>query len=321
MARRLVHLPGAEIGLDRALPAAARGGPQRPRDAGGGLAPPLHPGGERRLGHAALAADLDPPERGGVRVVGQRGGVLVARVDPQLAAGARCTVAACPQWSTWACVQTSRRTSSSSSPTCSSARSSLRSEPGSCMPQSTSTIPSPAASAHALQCGHAGQRQRQPQPPQARQDPLAAAHVRPSRRACARPGHANVPRMAADARAVAETYFAALRERDLDGIARMLGAGRGRQARRPGHADRPGRASGRSSPSCSPRCRTSRSTVEVTLVEGDRAAVRWRASGTFAGAALQGIAPTGARIDVEGMRRDQGPRRPDRAPTTPTPTG
>ena len=53
-------------------------------------------------------------------------------------------------------MQTSRRTCSSFSPTWSSARSRWPIEPGSCMPVSTSTIPSPAASAHALQCGTPG---------------------------------------------------------------------------------------------------------------------------------------------------------------------
>ena len=42
-------------------------------------------------------------------------------------------------------------------PACSSARSRCAIEPGSCIPVSTSTIPEPAASAHALQCGTPGQ--------------------------------------------------------------------------------------------------------------------------------------------------------------------
>ena len=52
-----------------------------------------------------------------------------------------------------------------------------RSEPGSCIPQSTSTIPSPAASAHALQCGtpgHGSGRRRRQTPGQ---HALAAADL------------------------------------------------------------------------------------------------------------------------------------------------
>ena len=42
--------------------------------------------------------------------------------------------------------------------------------------------------------------------------------------------------------------------------------------------------------------------VETTIAEGDRAAVRWNATGTFAGdAAYQGIAPTGGRIEIAGL--------------------
>ncbi len=61
-----------------------------------------------------------------------------------------------PQWSMWACVQTISRTCSILRPAWSSARSRCCIEPGSCIPVSTSTIPDPAASAHALQCGTPG---------------------------------------------------------------------------------------------------------------------------------------------------------------------
>src|SRR3954452_2431225 len=55
-----------------------------------------------------------------------------------------------------ACVTTTRRTSSTRHPTCESASSRCAIEPGSCMPVSTRTIPSPARSAQALQCGTPG---------------------------------------------------------------------------------------------------------------------------------------------------------------------
>ncbi len=42
--------------------------------------------------------------------------------------------------------------------------------------------------------------------------------------------------------------------------------------------------------------------VETIVAEGDRAAVRWHASGTFAGeSSFQGIAPTGGRITLTGL--------------------
>ena len=42
--------------------------------------------------------------------------------------------------------------------------------------------------------------------------------------------------------------------------------------------------------------------VEAIVAEGDRAAVRWNATGTFAGdAAYQGIEPTGGRVELAGL--------------------
>jgi hydroxyacylglutathione hydrolase len=44
-------------------------------------------------------------------------------------------------------------------------------------------------------------------------------------------------------------------------------------------------------------------TLEVLdlVTDGDKAVVRWRTTGTFCGAPFQGVDPTGARIDLEGM--------------------
>jgi ketosteroid isomerase-like protein len=43
-------------------------------------------------------------------------------------------------------------------------------------------------------------------------------------------------------------------------------------------------------------------TVRQTVAEGDKVAVHWSATGTFAGpAAYQGIEPTGARVELEGL--------------------
>src|SRR3954465_15755132 len=41
--------------------------------------------------------------------------------------------------------------------------------------------------------------------------------------------------------------------------------------------------------------------IVAQTTEGERSAVQWRASGTFAGAPLNGIEPTGARITLEGV--------------------
>ena len=37
------------------------------------------------------------------------------------------------------------------------------------------------------------------------------------------------------------------------------------------------------------------------IAAGDRCTVHWRATGTFAGAAFQGVEPTGARVRIEGL--------------------
>ena len=42
------------------------------------------------------------------------------------------------------------------------------------------------------------------------------------------------------------------------------------------------------------------STVVEKTVQDDRAAFRWEATGTFAGATFQGVEPNGARLDLEG---------------------
>src|SRR5215212_3720282 len=40
--------------------------------------------------------------------------------------------------------------------------------------------------------------------------------------------------------------------------------------------------------------------VVAQVTDGERSAVQWRATGTFAGAPLNGIEPTGARVVLEG---------------------
>ncbi len=139
------------------LPAGARDRVDHPGDSGRHLLGPLGVRPQGPLGHAALAGDLQPtlqrPFRDRARCAshGRGLGASTARSPARSQIGA-----ACPQWSEWACVQTSSRTCSRRRLTCSSARSSCAIEPASCMPVSTSTIPGPAAIAHALPCGTPG---------------------------------------------------------------------------------------------------------------------------------------------------------------------
>ena len=264
VAGRLDTVPVAEVRVARRRRAAA----SRPTASGPLMpvppaAPLRRPAPQRLLRHAALARHLDPPRQGRLAVVERRRQVLVARMQPELAAGPR-RAPPRPARSgrrARACRRAAARPRARS-PTCSSARSRSRSEPGSCMPQSTSTIPSPAASAQALQCGTPGHGQRQPQAPDAGQHALAApippASVPP----------ASAVRMAADANVrahgrrrhaeVAETYFAALARARPRRDGGLLGAGRRRQPRRPGRGARPGGRPRRTSPSCSRRSPTSR---------------------------------------------------------------
>jgi uncharacterized protein (TIGR02246 family) len=107
--------------------------------------------------------------------------------------------------------------------------------------------------------------------------------------------------MAADARRVAETYFAALAARDLDamaacwapdGVDNLVGQAEA-------HGPEGVRAFFAELFQAIPDFALA---VDEMVVEGDRAAVLWRASGTFAGdASYQGVAPTGGRVELSGL--------------------
>jgi glyoxylase-like metal-dependent hydrolase (beta-lactamase superfamily II)/predicted ester cyclase len=107
--------------------------------------------------------------------------------------------------------------------------------------------------------------------------------------------------MAADAREVVTGYFAALARRDLDaaaacwapdGIDHLIG-----QAEALGPAGV--RAFFGELFAAVPDFAFA---VESMVVEGDRVAVRWNATGTFAGESeYQGIAPTGGRVELAGL--------------------
>ena len=130
-----------------------------------GALPPTPAAGPR-----ARRSDARPRSGARARPPGRRarGQVLVARVDPQLAAGPlldRGGLAAVVDVGVGADEQpTSAR--AAARPARARARGGAASRAVS-IPQSTSTIPSPAASAQALQCGTPGQREREPQPPHA----------------------------------------------------------------------------------------------------------------------------------------------------------
>ena len=105
----------------------------------------------------------------------------------------------------------------------------------------------------------------------------------------------------ADAREVATQYFDALERRDLDGAAACWAPDGVDHI--VGQADAHGPDGVRAYfgelfgavPDFALR-------VETTIAEGDRAAVRWNATGTFAGdASYQGIAPTGGPITISGL--------------------
>jgi hydroxyacylglutathione hydrolase len=107
--------------------------------------------------------------------------------------------------------------------------------------------------------------------------------------------------MAADAREVAETYFAALARRDLDaaaacwapdGVDRLIGQSEA-------HGPEGVRAFFGELFAAVPDFAFE---VDTVIAEGDRAAVRWHATGTFAGeSSYQGIAPTGGRVALAGL--------------------
>src|SRR5436190_1011921 len=97
-------------------------------------------------------------------------------------------------------------------------------EPGSCIPQSNSTMPSPAATAHALQCGTPGHGSGS----RSRQTPGTTRSPRPSSRLRSGAGMdagtlslelSAMPPRKTKAVQVAEAYFAAVTARDAEAMA------------------------------------------------------------------------------------------------------
>ena len=208
------------------------------------------------------------------------------------------------------------------------------------MPVSTSTMPSPAASAQALQCGTpghgSGRRRRQtpgstrsPRPTSrlrvgrhradsrrsrrhgARRPVTREREVERRRQAGARHRAASVPR-ATSRRSTRAIWTRRSRCWAPGGREHIARPGRRRGARRRARVLR--RAVRRV-----PGPRASRSSTIVPRATA--CAVRWRLRGTFAGPGrFQGIEPTGARVELEGVDVLTVARRPDRRATTPTST-
>src|SRR2546430_10223918 len=191
------------------------------------------------------------------------------------------------------------------------ARSRWAIEPGPCQPVSTSTTPSPAASAHALPCGTPGHGSGT----RRRHTPGSTRSPRPSSRlrravamrplGCQTADSKEGPDMATTEQAssaaeVARSYFGALARADRGAQREWYGPDMGGQIF--GVIGPAGReemiAYFDALYAALPDFRLE---ILDIVAEGDKAAVRWRATGTFAGPAhFQGLEPNGARIDVEG---------------------
>ena len=107
--------------------------------------------------------------------------------------------------------------------------------------------------------------------------------------------------MAADAREVATRYFDALARRDLDAAAACWAPDAVDHI--VGQADARGPSGVRAYfAELFAAVPDFALVVDTIIAEGDRAAVRWNATGTFAGeSAYQGIAPTGGRVAISGL--------------------
>ena len=311
VAGRLVHLPGAR---GRSRP--PRRGPGRGRARAGRTCrsrPPaaLGPAPQRRL--RARRSGARPRSAAAGRSRGRRRVRCSWRGWIHSSQPVRAWIAAaCPQWSMWAWVQTSSRTCSSRSPTWSSARSRCAIEPRVCMPAVDEHDPVAGGERPGVAVRHAGPGERQPQPPDARAP--RARRARPPSAEWASASPRTVPLR--DGRRRPLRRHRVLRRARAPrpaGRGRLLGARRRRRAGRPGRPSRARTACGSSSAGCSPRCPTSRWPSRTWSPSGDRVAVLWRASGTFAGDSdYQGIRPTGGRVELARAGPVHRPRRADR---------
>ena len=100
---------------------------------------------------------------------------------------------------------------------------------------------------------------------------------------------------------VGRKYFEAVAARDLDGDGELLGAGRLERIAPVGDLRGPDEVREFFSGLCSPPSPTSTFEVLDLVAARNQVAVRWRRTGTFCGGPFQGIEPTGARIELEGI--------------------
>src|SRR3954464_10210649 len=191
------------------------------------------------------------------------------------------------------------------------ARSRWAIEPGPCQPVSTSTTPSPAASAQALPCGTPGQGSGT----RRRQTPGSTRSPRPSSRlaravamralGCQRGDFEEGRSMATTEQAtsageVARGYFGALGTRDRHAQREWYGPDmRGDIHGVTGPIDRA--ALIEYFDALYAAIPDFQLEILDLVAEGDKAVVRWRVTGTFAGPGhFQGLEPNGARLDIEG---------------------
>ena len=196
VAGRLDDLPGAEVGLDRRRRGRGRG--RRAASPPGRVperAAALGPAPQRLVRHAALQRDLERLRRarlGSLGVERCQAGCIQTSRPARAAIGA-----AWPQWSAWAWVHTSSRTSLEPRPACSSARSRLPIEPrlvhaGVDEHDAVAGLQRPGVAVR-----DAGQRSGSRSRQMPGQHALAAAHVTRVVSACAiARRHATVPAMA-----------------------------------------------------------------------------------------------------------------------------
>ena len=303
VAGRLDHLPGAEVRLHLdAVDEVARGH-QRAAHPGVRAALALRPRLQRRLRDAALRARPRAGAAGWPR--GRRAASSGARGAGGSRARSPCAPAA--PHACAAVVDVGVRADEQADVLDLPAdlrRAPARgraSSPRPSKPQSNSTIPSPAASAQALQCGTPGHGSgsRSRQTPGITRSP--APHLRPPRRLAHR----------ADANVARHGRRRTLRRRDL-----LRGTRRARDVEAAAACWAPDGVDNMVGQTTLDGPEGVRAffgelfaampdfafAVESVTAEEDRVAVRWSATGTFAGTgSFQGIAPTGQRVELTGL--------------------
>jgi hydroxyacylglutathione hydrolase len=128
----------------------------------------------------------------------------------------------------------------------------------------------------------------------------AAADKEQPKRAPARQQKRRFQRQGADPVGVAQRYFSAVDARDVDGMVECWAPGGLERIAPVGEMQAPEgvRAFFSELFAAIPDARLE---VLDTVGQDDKVVVRWRTTGTFCGGPFQGIEPTGARVELEGM--------------------